>query len=56
MFTGITPLLFLAAIVGFWALVFFVALFLTRRSLRGVGERLPEETNDSSAAATNGGH
>jgi hypothetical protein len=53
---GLTPLLFLAAIVGFWALVFFVALFLTRRSLRGVGERLPEETGDSAAPAANGGH
>jgi hypothetical protein len=56
MFTGITPLLFLAAIVGFWALVFFVALFLTRRSLRGVGERLPEESGDTSSPATNSGH
>jgi hypothetical protein len=50
------PLVFLAAIVGFWALVFFVALFLTRRSLRGVGERLPEENGDAAAPAANGGH
>ncbi len=52
----IAPLLFLAAIVGFWMLVFFVALFLTRRSLRGVGERLPEETSNATAPATNGAH
>lgn len=53
---GLTPLLFLAAIVGFWALVFFVALFLTRWSLHGVGERLPEERGDAATPATNSGH
>ncbi|HEY7983650.1 MAG TPA: hypothetical protein VID73_05745 [Ktedonobacterales bacterium] len=53
---GITPLLFLAGIVGFWTIVFFMALILTRRFLRGVGERLPEESGDSVTPAGNGGH
>ncbi|HEV2235462.1 MAG TPA: hypothetical protein VGR57_02265 [Ktedonobacterales bacterium] len=56
MYLGITPLLFLGGIVGFWIIVFLTALILTRRFLRGVGERLPEESGDSATPAGNGGH
>jgi hypothetical protein len=39
-------LLPLAAIVTFWAIMFFVALTLTRRALRGVGELASEQASD----------
>jgi hypothetical protein len=48
------PLAFLALVVGFWALVFATALIMTRLSLRGVGERLPEEDGDQAVASSDG--
>ncbi len=47
-------LVILGGIVGFWALVFFTAVFLTRRSLRGVGELSAEETGGRGETSLNG--
>jgi hypothetical protein len=48
------PLLILFFIVAFWAIVFFVALFMTRRSLRGVGELPAEETSGQEQLSVEG--
>jgi hypothetical protein len=45
---------FYGSIVIFWAIVFFVAVFLTRRSLRGVGELSAEETGGHADVSANG--
>ena len=42
------PLVYLAFVIGFWVILFFVAIFLTRRALHGVGEPLPEEAGNAS--------
>lgn len=47
-------LVYLAVIVGFWLIVFFVALFLTRRALRGVGELTVDDTAAHTPPSANG--
>jgi hypothetical protein len=49
-----TSLLFLAAIVAFWAVVFFSVLYMTRRSLRGVGELPIDDAVVHAAPGVNG--
>jgi len=41
-------------IVCFWAIIFGVAVTMTRRSLRGVGEPLPEEAPAAQTSGANG--
>lgn len=41
-------------VVLFWAIIFFVAVALTRRALRGVGEPLANETEETQPASANG--
>ncbi|HEV7128168.1 MAG TPA: hypothetical protein VGN32_12080 [Ktedonobacterales bacterium] len=36
------PFLIYGGVVVFWSIIFVVALILTRRSLRGVGEPVPD--------------
>lgn len=49
------PLIILGAIVGFWLIVFFVAVFMTRNALRGVGE-LPVDDAAAHEAPSPNGH
>lgn len=41
-------------VVLFWAIIFFIAVTLTRRALRGVGEPLATEAEDTQPASANG--
>lgn len=50
----VTAAIIYGAIVLFWAIIFAVAVTLTRRSLRGVGEPLAEEAEQSPSASANG--
>jgi hypothetical protein len=49
-----TSLIYLAAIVCFWAIVFVVALIMTRRALSGVGELTVDDTAAHTAPSPNG--
>jgi hypothetical protein len=47
-------LAYLAAIVTFWAIVFVVALVMTRRALSGVGELTVDDAAAHTAPGANG--
>jgi hypothetical protein len=49
-----SSLIYLAAIVIFWAIVFFVALFMTRRALHGVGELPVDDAVAHTPVSANG--
>jgi hypothetical protein len=48
------PLIILGAIVGFWAIVFVVAVYMTRRSLAGVGELVVDDAVAHTPPSPNG--
>lgn len=41
-------------VIGFWAIVFVVAVVMTRRALHGVGEPLAAEKEDVQTSSANG--
>ena len=48
------PLVYLAGIVLFWVIVFFAALYMTRRSLSGVGELVLDDVAGHAPPSPNG--
>lgn len=48
------PLYILGGIVLFWVIMFFVALYMSRGALQGVGEPLAEERAPVDLASANG--
>jgi hypothetical protein len=42
------------AVVLFWAIIFVIAVMMTRGALRGVGEPLATETEETQPASANG--
>ena len=50
----VTTAIIYGCVVLFWAIIFTIAIIMTRRSLRGVGEPLAEDTEQSPSASANG--
>jgi hypothetical protein len=47
-------LLSLGGVIVFWFIMFLLAIFMTRRALRGVGDPVPEDSGSYDLASANG--
>jgi hypothetical protein len=52
MLETLQPLAFLAAVVGFWTVLFATAIYMTRWALHGVGEPLAADADGLESADT----